>query len=113
MTTKIGTLRHRVVFQKPVDISDGQGGFTRSWQDVIEMWAEIRPTSARERWFSQQVQMTVTHKVTIRYNSVLKPDLVSSLRISYKGRIFQIHGIRLLDERRFWQELDCEENVGT
>lgn len=109
MAAKIADLRHRITFQSLVRTPDGQGGFTESWVNFASVWAKIEPSSARERYFSQQIQPTITHKLTIRWLEGLKTEM----RISYLDRIFQIHGIRREDERRFFMMIDAEEGVGS
>lgn len=112
MAVKIADLKHRITFQQLTNTPDGQGGFTEAWANIAsvpEVWAKVEPVSASERFFSQQIQPLVTHKVTIRWRN----DLNASMRISHEGRIFQIHGIRSLDEERFWTLIDAQEGVGT
>jgi SPP1 family predicted phage head-tail adaptor len=106
---KIAELRHRIKFQSLSRASDGQGGWTETWTDHAEVWAKIVPKSARERFFSQQVQPTISHEVSIRSLD----GLTSEMRIFFDDRIFQIHGIRRENEERWFMILDCEEGVGS
>ena len=36
-------LRHRLALQQEVVTGDDAGGFTRSWQELAQLWAEIQP----------------------------------------------------------------------
>jgi head-tail adaptor len=48
MNIKIGDLRHRLNLERPARTSDNAGGFTKTWQHVVELWAQINPVSGRE-----------------------------------------------------------------
>jgi SPP1 family predicted phage head-tail adaptor len=106
---KIRDLRQRIKFQSLVRTSDDQGGWTEAWTDVAEVWAEIKPASASERYFSQRIEMNTSHKITIRWMEGLTPEM----RVQFEGRIFQIHGIRRENEERWFLLIDAEENVGS
>lgn len=130
----IGKLRHRITIQKLDKTSDGQGGFTEAWTDLIDLWSELIPTKAWERFYSEQIQMLTSHRVTIRYivptvpvldeddQPVLDEDdipvvtptpITSEMRIKYGTRVFQIKGVRYDAERKFWMILDANENEGS
>lgn len=109
MGVKIAELRHRIKFQSLSRVADGQGGWTESWVDFAEVWAKIRPKSAKERYFAQQIQPTVSHEIVIRWLDGLKTEM----RVLFEGRVFQIHGIRREDEERWFLYIDAEEGVGS
>lgn len=106
---KIGDLRHRITIETLTNASDGQGGQLRTWSTHKELWASVEAASAKERYFSEQTQHTVTHKVWVRFT----PGVLAKMRVNFKGAILQIHGVRDPDGRKFWLELDCEEGVGS
>lgn len=112
MGVKTRELRHRITFQTLTLTPDGQGGSTESWANIPDTptcWAKVTPKSAKERYFSQRVEMNTTHEIVVRWRN----DLTSKMRIVHEGKIFQIHGIRAEDEERWWTYIDAEENVGT
>jgi len=106
---KIRDLRHRISIEQLTRTADGQGGFTESWSQFASVWANIVPTSAAERFFAQRIESNVTHKIGIRYLS----GVASEMRIIFETRIFQIHGVRKIDEEKWFMILDCVENVGS
>jgi SPP1 family predicted phage head-tail adaptor len=106
---KIADLRQRIKFQNLVRAPDGQGGFTESWTDFQEVWAQVVPASAKELYFAQQIRPEITHKITIR-NLI---GLNTSMRILFGSRVFQVKGIRNEDERLWFQFIDAVENVGS
>lgn len=130
----IGALRHRITIQWLDKTADGQGGFVEDWKDLIDLWSELKPTKAWERYQTEKIEMLVTHRVTIRYivpkvpvldengDPVLDDDgepvlvakpITSEMRIKFFDRIFQIRGIQQDSERRFWMILDTVENEGS
>lgn len=109
MGVKIAELRHRIKFQSLTRTPDGQGGWDESWSDFAEVWAKIEPVSASERYFSQQIQQTISHRITIRNLE----GLVSEMRILFEDRVFQIHGIRREIEERWFIMIDAQEGVGS
>ena len=107
--TTIGSLRHRITFQSLSTVADGQGGSTESWTNFKTVWAELKPTSGRERMFAQRIEDVYSHKITIR-----KTDgITTTMRISFQNRIFQIKSIQKDIEEPFWMHLLTEEKVGT
>jgi len=109
----VGKLRHRIKIQTLTRSSDGQGGFSSSWTDLATVWADIKPTSSKERLYAQQLEYQRSHKVVIRYLADLTAGVTNTHRFTFDGRTFQIKGVRLLDEKKFWMLLDAEENQGT
>lgn len=105
----IAEFRHRITFQKLVRASDGMGGFSTDWTDVITVWAKIEPLSGSERLNSERLETQRSHKVQIRY----RPEITTDMRILFRDRILQVHGVHSPDERRGYTFIDAEENQGT
>jgi SPP1 family predicted phage head-tail adaptor len=86
---RIGDLKHRVTLQYQTRVADGMGGWTISWVDSGTVYAAIWPVSASEIIQAQAPTMVVTHRIRIRYRSVLK----AGWRVSWSGRYFNIVSI--------------------
>lgn len=108
-STVIANLRHRIKFQTLGLTSDGQGGSVEAWTDFAEVWAEVKPSSGRERIYAQRVEDIYDHKISIRYLEGIN----TTMRILFDNRIFQIKAIQKDIESRFWMTLLTEEKVGT
>ncbi len=67
--TTASRLRQKLTLQSEIQTADGAGGYTRSWEEVAELWAEIIPISGREKLFAMQLESSVTHRVLIRWRS--------------------------------------------
>ncbi|NBX02713.1 MAG: head-tail adaptor protein [Alphaproteobacteria bacterium] len=102
-------LRHKLLLQQEVRLSDGVGGYAKSWQNIAELWAEIKPVSGNEQLFAGQVQSTASHKVLLRYRS----GITVGMRFVFDGRTFNIRSVFNVDERRDTLELLVQEGVAT
>lgn len=85
-----GRLRHRVSFEKRVDVQDpDSGSVTPTWVAFARsVPAAIEPLSAREFIAAQGVQSEVTARIVIRRRA----GLVASMRIKHGARIYTPHG---------------------
>jgi len=102
----IGDLNKRISLQQQTKAADGRGGFTVTWADAAtSIAAAIWPVSGNEQIRAQATAMTVTHRIRIRYRSVLK----SGWRVSWAGRYFDI--VSIVDQNMAHKYLDllCKE----
>lgn len=67
MMVDAGTMRERIVLQRPRTGRTGPGSSNVEWDDVGEVWAAIRGLSSRELLQAQQASLIATHEVTIRF----------------------------------------------
>ena len=100
-----GRLRHRIEIQRATEGRNQHGGVEEDWQPIATRWAAIQPFRARELFAAQQVQSQVTHRIWMRYFEGLQ----STDRIKFGQRIFNIDGIRNIDERNRELEVFCME----
>jgi len=103
----IGDLNKRITIQYPTRVSDGMGNFTETWNDSDTIFAAIWPVSAKEQIQSMQNVMEITHRIRIRYMSVLRPDW----RLKFGTRYFAILSVINQNERNEWLDLLCKEAV--
>lgn len=102
---RTGDLNKRVTLQYQTKVPDGMGGFTTSWVDAATVWAAIWPVSASEQVQAAQQVMTISHRIRIRYRSVLKP----SWRVKFGTRYFAIVSIINPNERNQMLDLMVKE----
>ena len=107
------SLRHRLTLQQEQQADDGQGGYTRSWQDIVDIWAEIDPASNggwmgnAERLADGQIQERIMHKIRIRYRSGIN----AGMRLTFNERIFNIRTVTNVNEASEILEILAEEGV--
>lgn len=103
-----GALRQRLVLEAPERVETEGGAATVTWAEVAALWAEVRPVSGREIVLADAVKARVTHEVSIRYRTGLRPEM----RFAGPGaRVLEIRSVLDLDERRRWLICQCEERL--
>lgn len=102
-----GDLNRRVTIQQFSDTSDGQGGTTRAWNNVITVWAHIEPWKGTEKFLANQVYPNLFVRVLLRYQP--SQNITAAMRLVYGSRTFNIRSVSVLAEARTTIELLCEE----
>ena len=106
MSSKIGDLNKRITLQYQTKVPDGMSGFTTTWVSITpDLWAAIWPTSANEITAANATVMVVSHRIRIRYRSVLK----SSWRIKFGLRYFSIVSIINPNMSNEWLDILVKE----
>lgn len=107
-------MRHRIVFQNEVLTSDGGGGSSLSWVNVVTVWSAIDNLSGlngrnitNEKNFAGQIQDKESLKFTIRYTS----GLTAKMRIAFGSRVFNIRSIVNVNEKNEILQILAEEGV--
>ena len=105
---RIGPLRHLVEVQAEQRTPDGRGGFDIKWKRVGQKrWARIAPMRGNEALLFRQLQISLTHNITMRYH----PDISAAQRLLFGSRVFNIREVVNVEERNIQLELRCEEGV--
>lgn len=105
---RIGRMRHRVTIEKPDTVQDPvTGEMVPGWAAVATVWAQKRPSSAREFKQSQAGQSEISGEFVIRYRS----DVDATMRIVHKGKIYNIEGV-LPDDRSGREHLTLPYSEG-
>lgn len=100
-------LRQKLTLQREVQTPDTAGGYTRSWENIADVWVEIMPISSRERLIAMQRESEVTHRLRLR----ARVGVDASQRLSGDGRVFYIRSVSLIDKNAIL-ELLAEERAG-
>lgn len=95
---KAGDLRHQVLIQQQSLVDDGSGGQALTWPDFYSAWSGIKQLSAGEMYQHERLETQATHKFTMRYDSRLK----ETMRISFRGELYNIKGIDNVEFRDKW-----------
>ncbi len=102
-------LRHKLALQQEVRISDGVGGYAKSWHTLVEVWAEIKPLTGSEQLVAGQLQGASNYKIALRYRS----DITAGMRFLFDGRVFNIRSVLNIDEKRDMLDVLAQEGVAT
>lgn len=102
-----GLMRHKVTVKKRREEKNEFGGYGEKWDDVITIRASIAPVSGREFISGMQAHSEVTHRVVIRYNKAVRPQM----RLLFGERIFDI--LHIIDQWEMHHEMTimCKELV--
>ncbi len=103
--TSPSDLDKRITLQAKTKVPDGGGGFTDTWVDMATIWAGVWPVSAREITEANATVMVISHRIRIRYRSVLK----AGWRVKFGNRYFSIVGVTSPNEGREWIDLLAKE----
>lgn len=114
----IGELRHRIKFQTPVEVSDGQGGQDVTWTDITptgqtapEVWASVQPKTGGEFAFAERIEARTTDIVIVRD---LGTQISEKMRVIFGSRVLQIKSIdRFENSKRFFQKIQTTDKVGS
>ncbi len=103
-----GDLNKRIDIEAPTHAVGTAFDTTVTWTAVASsIAAAIWPVSASEAISSMQKEMTITHRIRIRYRNTLKP----SWRVKFANRYFNIVSILDQNESHVWLDLLCKETA--
>lgn len=81
-----GKLRERVTVQQATQTRNSLGEAVMSWADWQTVWASVEGVSAREALDAGQQEVTITHRVRLRYLT----GLTQNMRLSWRDRTLNI-----------------------
>jgi len=103
--TGIGELRLRLTLETPVELDDGEGGVTRAWNAVNDVWAALTPLAMDEKTITDRETPLLKYRVTLRR----RDDISEANRFRLGGRILIVRAVRDPDERGEFLECLVEE----
>ena len=104
----IGDLNKRIDIIATTKVGDGMGSFTETNTTVASsIPAAIWPTSAKDMTVMNTTTMVISHRVRVRYRSVLR----SSWRLKFGNRYFAIVSIIDPNEEHKFLDLMCKESA--
>lgn len=106
-----GMLRTAVTFERAVKTSDGAGGYSEAWSELLgaPVRGYIKQLSSREQYASERIEGRVKLRLTVRYNALL----AETDRVLIRGKRYNIEGINNVEFRNSWLEIDLAGGVAT
>jgi SPP1 family predicted phage head-tail adaptor len=87
--------KHRITIRSATETVGDMGGFKTEYSDLASMYAIIEPMKQIERTQYSKLDSEVSHKITVRYQSM-------KYRIVFKGRQFEVtQAIDLFEDNRY------------
>ena len=110
---KAGRLRHWVIIEKKGKTRNSYGEETISWSTNVGAWAAVEPLRGAKYFASMQLQASVSHQVTMRYQTLGNSTEIAPgyCRIKYNSRVLNIISVINPDERNISLELMCKEEL--
>ena len=102
---KAGKLDHLIIVEQNTPTRDAFGGLVDSWDTYATVWAAIMPMVGTEALRADQLNTSITHKITIRYLE----SLSTQMRVNFSGRLMNIKSVQHIRERGDMMVLMCEE----
>ena len=103
----IGDLNKRIEIQAATRVSDEMGGFTETFSTIATVWAAIWPLSATETVQSMQTDMVVSHRIRMRYRSMMRP----SWRLKFGEKFYNIVSIINPNMKNEYLDIMAKETV--
>lgn len=95
-------------------ISDGAGGFTRDWQPLGVLWAQVKPGSGKEAAAFAATVSRVPLKIVVRaapYGTPSRP--VAGQRFREGDRLYHINAVAEKDAHARYLTCFAEEEVAS
>lgn len=104
-----GMLREPVEFQRAAKVSDGAGGYTKTWAAIsgAPTKAMVKAISGSERFASDRVEATTRWRATVRYWDGLK----ESDKVVIRSRSYNIRFINNVELADKWLTIDLDGGV--
>jgi len=102
-----GELRHIVTIQVASVTPGSYGSGEKTWGTFAQVWAAMWPQKSQEVVVNDRIEISTHTLIKIRYLA----GVLAGMRVLLGARVFDIVGIRNIDELNREIYLDCVENV--
>jgi len=107
-----GDLKKVISIERHSSTSDGMGGVTEAWTDIISgtstatpIFAAVWPVSAKEHIQAMQEQTVISHRIRVRY----RPGVSTAMRIKYGTKLFNITSVVNVGSENRMLDILCQE----
>lgn len=99
-------LQHRIAFDEPTEVSDGQGGTIQGWQTVLTVWAHYRYLRGGETVQAARLRGRQPVIITVRASSNSRQVQTEwRIRDTRTDTLYNIRGITPTEDRKFLEIL--------
>lgn len=103
---RAGELNTRVTVQRKVKTADTSGATVWDWQDVWQLWADVRHGSGLSKLKADQEISVVRASVRIRF----RRDIDHTMRLKLpNGAVYDIKAVLPDEEKHRFVDLVCEK----
>ena len=90
---KASKLRHKMIVQNSVTTKSPTGASRKEWVDLFSIFCSFEPLSVKDILTAQATSSKIMARAVIRKREGIR----SSMRVIYKGKVYQIEGSPLAD----------------
>jgi SPP1 family predicted phage head-tail adaptor len=109
MTIDAGSLRYLFSIYRRGVADDGGGGQESDWTLVDTQYGSLAPVSASQRFQAMKLEMSITHKIVMRWSNLITID--SDVKLVHSGREFNVRSVINVEERDRFIEIMADEGV--
>ncbi len=102
---KIGDLDRRIIIERPTPVINKYGERTFTWATLYTVWAKIDWKRSNRKEESQELVQTTDLTFFIRNIGV---EIVGDYRVNYDSKYYYIHGVKEVDGRKEFIELETK-----
>lgn len=101
----------RVFVQRVTETRDDLGGVTRTWEDIICVWADVFPGRGREAFEAMRVAGATQYNVIMRWREDAngQPYVTNLDRVKWRGRYYGIDAVMPYGGRKAYMKLAVTE----
>lgn len=90
----LSALSRSLTLETPVQVPDGAGGYTRDWQPLGVLWAEVKAGAGREAAAFAVTVSRVPYRIVVRAAPMEAPSRpVAGQRFREGARVFSIQAV--------------------
>lgn len=104
-----GRFNKQVTLQRPITAEDGLGGYTRTWETVAVLWAEVVPLGGAQDAGNERLTIHPRYRVTLRE----RDDITPVMRLLYGDAVLTIDSIRPSGPRETLSVLETTQGEQT
>tara|TARA_R100000781_G_scaffold113625_2_gene82520 strand:+ start:111 stop:443 length:333 start_codon:yes stop_codon:yes gene_type:complete len=103
---KIGELDRRIIIESPTATTNSYGEKTNTWSTAYTLWAKIDWKKSNRKEESQE--LVQTSDLTFYIRNMDGITIKGTYRINYDSKYYYIHGIKQVDGRKQFLELETK-----
>lgn len=110
--TQSSNAKHKIMVKYRTQVSDGEGGFNITWVNRYNIWAEICPMSASQRFEYSSVNVDASHRIKILGNLDFQDNtkyVNDSWSITWSGILGANIQIHYQIDGGSWVEIEANE----
>ena len=104
---RAGDLNRQITIQSETIAQDADGFPTKTWADLVTVWAAVITTGGGEFYAAQKVNAETQCLFKVRYRT----DITTIMRVKYGARYFEILALNDVDGKREETQISTKEVV--